>query len=76
MPSLNQYQTAAQAAYAKGEFIVNGDVFKDVGDTLYTALMIELATSEDCDSRDEAVRRVSRMISDLYSTAAERDACR
>lgn len=56
----NPFQRACAQHYADGDFahVETLDQARDQHDTLFTFLMIELASSEDCDSRAEAVRRV------------------
>jgi hypothetical protein len=71
---LNSFQLAAKSAYQDGVFSdpeVSG--YKDVGDTFYTAVMTELATTEDCTDLAEASHRMQRMIADVQTvlTAVE-----
>lgn len=71
---LNKAQTVCLQSYATGDFahlleIESKESFDaaidDCGDTLLRFLMIELSTSEDCDSTETAVRRIMTTISDL-----------
>lgn len=64
---LNPFQRACTTVYAGGDFahVETIEQAQTMGDTLFTFLMIELATSEDCDSRDEAIRRLEAAISDV-----------
>lgn len=64
---LNPLQRVCARHYADGDFahVETLDQAREQHDTLFTFLMIELSTSEDCDSRDEAVRRVDTAIDNL-----------
>ncbi len=64
---LNPFQRACAQHYADGDFahIETLDQAREQRDTLFTFLMIELSSSEDCDSRDEAVRRIDTAIDNL-----------
>ena len=56
----NPFQRACAAAYGDGDFAhveSLGDV-REMQDTLFTFLMIELGTGEGCTDRVEAVRRL------------------
>lgn len=57
---LTPWQRIVADNYAGGDFahVQTLDECRDVGDTLFTFLMIELDPNEDCDSFDEAIRRV------------------
>ncbi len=64
---LNAWQRAIARSYDGGDYshlADQGEVSRDdlagCGDTLFEFLMIELADSEDCDSQEEAVRRVTQ----------------
>lgn len=59
--ALNSHQILARAAYEDGDLSHNGDQIRDVGDTLYTAIMVELSDDEGCDSREAALSRARRM---------------
>lgn len=70
---MNAYQEACARSYGEGEFAymigLEGQRLRaelDVcGDTVFKSLMIELATEEDCDTAEEAVRRCDRMVEDV-----------
>lgn len=64
---LNAFQRICTQHYGDGDFahIETVDEAREAGDTLFTFLMIELSSSEDCDSRDEAERRVNMAIDNL-----------
>ncbi|WP_233890088.1 hypothetical protein [Paraburkholderia flagellata] len=73
-PWLNPAQRAVLASYAGGEFahlakLEREEEYrheqKQCRDSLLSFLLVELATSEDCDTRDEAERRVCAAIRDL-----------
>lgn len=61
-PMLNLFQKICAATYADADFAEIPDIesARTCGDTLFTFLMIELATSEGCDNREEAMRRLDR----------------
>lgn len=58
--TLNAAQRVVADTYGGGDYahITAPDEAEDVGDTLFTFLIRELADSEDCDDLDEALRRV------------------
>ncbi|MHA3790543.1 hypothetical protein [Sphingomonas sp. YL-JM2C] len=64
---LNAFQRACAQHYADGDFahVETLDQVREQGDTLFTFLMVELSSSEDCDGRDESVRRVDTAIDNL-----------
>jgi len=57
---LTEIQKIARDNYAGGNFshVESVEETEDVGDTLFEFVMRELAPSEDCDSLDEAIRRM------------------
>lgn len=65
----NEAQKIALATYGEGDYahITSLDECKDVGDGLFTFLMIELADSEDCDTLEEAARRIQMAVEQLYA---------
>lgn len=64
---LNSFQQLCVQAYGGGDFAHVESVAeaRETGDTLFAFLMIELAGSEGCDTREEAVRRLEMAISDI-----------
>lgn len=60
MAEFNAYQRAIANTYGGGDYahVETLDECRNVGDTLFTFLMIECATSEGCDSAEEANRRL------------------
>lgn len=73
---LNAYQKAAASVYGGGDFVDLAEMefknfaefresLKDVGDTLFTFVMIELGLKEDCDSVEVARNRISSAVDDL-----------
>lgn len=68
---LNPYQRACADAYGSGDFahVESLDDAREAGDTLFTFLMIELSSSEGCDDRDEAVRRLDMAVADIQGVA-------
>jgi hypothetical protein len=58
---LTPWQKIVAEHYGGGDYahVETVDECRDVGDTLFTFLMIELDPKEDCDSWDEAVRRLA-----------------
>jgi hypothetical protein len=58
--SLSPWQRLVADNYGGGDYahVQTLDECRDVGDTLFTFLMIELDPKEDCDSLEEAQRRV------------------
>jgi len=62
----NQPQRIVANVYADGEFDhVQPDEIHDVGDTLFTFLMVELSENEGCEDVVEARRRVDVAIGEL-----------
>jgi hypothetical protein len=57
---LSPWQRVVANEYGGGDYqhVHNLDECRDVGDTLFTFLMIELDKKEGCDSFSEAQRRV------------------
>jgi hypothetical protein len=71
---LNEFQQAAAFAYTEDQddslFLIKRQAeAEEVGDTLFEFLMIELSDTEDCDSFEEAERRVRRAIQSLEAVA-------
>lgn len=68
---LSPAQQILVATYANGDFshIKSIDESREVGDTLFLFLMIELDEKEDCDSINEAIRRVDSSMRDLHKVA-------
>ncbi|PJG47228.1 hypothetical protein CAF53_02460 [Sphingobium sp. LB126] len=64
---LNPFQRACAAVFSGGDFshVETIQQARDMHDTLFTFLMIELSTSEDCNSRDEAIRRLEAAVADI-----------
>jgi hypothetical protein len=65
---LNPFQQICTAAYGEGDFahIESVDQAHDVGDPLFAFLMAELASSEGCDCREEALRRLEMAAADIH----------
>ncbi|WP_088183853.1 hypothetical protein [Sphingobium sp. Z007] len=68
---LNSFQRACAEAYGNGDFAHVQDVeeAREAGDTLFTFLMIELASSEGCSGAEEAVRRLDMALADIQGVA-------
>ncbi|OYX59771.1 MAG: hypothetical protein B7Y89_17685 [Novosphingobium sp. 32-60-15] len=68
---LNPFQRACADTYGAGDFahVQNVEEAREPGDTLFTFLMIELASSEGCSSVEEAVRRLDMAIADIQGVA-------
>ena len=68
---LNPFQRACANVYGGGDFahVQNVEEAREGGDTLFTFLMIELASTEGCDSAEEAVRRLDMAIADIQGLA-------
>lgn len=71
---LNDQQKTMMRVYGGGDFAylaegeyVTEQALKHVGDTLLTFLVIELASSEDCDSPDEAIARIDTAVRELHA---------
>lgn len=64
---MNPYQRAALKVYANGDFnhLVDEVVFKDLGDSLLTFVLIELSTNEGCEDLETAKQRIRTGIEDL-----------
>lgn len=69
---LNAFQRVCADNYDGGDFSHVGrvDEAKNVGDTLFAFLMVELASSEGCNSAGEAVRRLDRATADIAGVIA------
>ncbi|WP_313806622.1 hypothetical protein [Sphingobium sp.] len=69
---LNQFQRICAQTYDGGDFahVEDLDEAGACGDTLFAFLMIELSSSEDCDSRDEAVRRLEVAVDNVEAVIA------
>lgn len=65
---MDQFQKAVAEAYAGGEFNCDEvlDLVKnspeDIGDGLFIFLMSEISEDEDCDSFEDAVKRLETII--------------
>lgn len=64
---LNTWQMAIVRTYGDGDYAyladrgnISSSDLEDCGDTLFRFLIVELANSEDCESLEEAIRRVGR----------------
>lgn len=68
---LNPFQRACADVYGGGDFahVQNVEEAREAGDTLFAFLMIEIASSEGCDSADEAVRRLDMAVADIQGVA-------
>lgn len=64
---LNPFQQICAQTYGEGDFahVENLDQAGETKDTLFAFLMIELATSEGCNSREEALRRLEMAMADI-----------
>ena len=71
-PMFNAFQRACADAYSDGDFAHVADMgqVRAVRDTLFTFLMIELGAAEDCDTREEAVRRLEMAIGNIQDVIA------
>lgn len=78
---LNSWQRAIARMYDGGDYAylcdqaeVTREELAGCGDTLFEFLMIELADQEDCDSQEEAVRRMERARDQLDAAIAALEA--
>ncbi|HET6525042.1 hypothetical protein [Sphingopyxis sp.] len=64
---LNPFQQICTAAYSEGDFahIESAEQARNVGDPLFAFLLAELASSEGCDRREEALRRLEMATADI-----------
>lgn len=64
---LNPFQQICTLAYSEGDFahIESIEEAHDVGDRLFAFLMAEFASSEGCDCREEALRRLEMAAADI-----------
>lgn len=64
---LNQFQRACADAYAQGDFahVETIPQAREMDDTLFTFLMIELGSSEGCDTQEEALRRLEMAVTNI-----------
>lgn len=69
MSKLNEYQETLKSVYGMGENsnVQDRSEVADCGDTLFEYLFVELATSEGCDSRVEAIRRLHAVSEDVQN---------
>lgn len=63
----NPFQQICAQTYGEGDFshVENLDQVRETRDTLFAFLMIELGTSEGCDNREEALRRLEMAMADI-----------
>ena len=73
---LNSFQQLCAQSYGGGDFAHVESIAeaRETTDTLFAFLMIELAESEGCDTREEAIRRLDMAISDLQCVIGAIDA--
>lgn len=69
---MNKFQLAVAKKYGGGDYSTmfncntkTADAAKEVGDTLFAFLMIELSAKEACNSKAEALARINSAINDL-----------
>lgn len=74
---LNAWQRAIARTYDGGDYAylcdqaeITREELADCGDTLFVFLIIELGDQEDCDSDEEAIRRVARARDQLDAAIA------
>jgi hypothetical protein len=72
MTQLTAWQRLVAENYGGGDYahVQSVDECRDVGDTLFTFLMVELDPKEDCDDWPEALRRIGeaqRQIEEIYN---------
>lgn len=75
---LNDWQRAVARTYGDGDYgyfeadgKISDDDLEQCGDTLFIFLMRELSDAEDCDSSEEAIRRMEsarRQLDDAIET--------
>ncbi|CAH0354486.1 hypothetical protein [Sphingobium sp. CECT 9361] len=68
---LNAFQRACADIYGSGDFahVQSLEEAREAGDTLFTFLLIELASGEGCDSAAEAARRLEMATADIQGVA-------
>lgn len=68
---LNLFQRACADVYGSGDFahVQTIEEAREAGDTLFTFLIIELASSEGCNNAEEAVRRLDMAVADIQGVA-------
>ncbi len=68
----NPFQHACANAYSEGDFAHVEDIeqVRAMRDTLFTFLMIELSPAEDCDTREDALRRLAMAIGNMQDVVA------
>lgn len=75
--AMNVYQRAVAKTYGQGDFAHVADLvdwraeLDELGDSLFKFLMIELSTSEGCNSQAEALNRLRIATRDLEQAAAD-----
>lgn len=80
--AMNPWQAAVAKQYADGDFAHFATDphwranLEGCGDTLFSFLMIELSSQEDCDGPDEAVSRLERARDDIDDAIASVTAAR
>ena len=64
---MNDAQRILRQAYGGGDYadVETTDEARDVGDTLFTFLWLELSDAEGCDGPVEGLRRVGAAVRDL-----------
>ncbi len=64
--AFDQFQKTVLGSYANGEFAkIKSTEVETCGDSLLKFLLIELSEAEDCDSAEEAIRRIDSAIREL-----------
>lgn len=68
----NPFQRTCADAYCEGDFAHVEDIeqVRAVRDTIFAFLMIELGTTEDCDTREDALRTLAMAIGNIQDVAA------
>ena len=66
---LNPYQRKVADVYGGGDYahLETVDECRDVGDSLFTFLIIELATGEGCEDEETAIQRLENARDDVQA---------
>lgn len=71
---LDENQKIVAENYCGGEFSyadeVKDPLGRDYGDGLFRFLLVELSHAEDCDSKEEALKRLSNIINQIEEVKA------
>lgn len=74
---MNQFQQLIVEHYGDGDFsyIETEDQTKDIGDSLFSFLIVEFSSSEGCEHKETAMSRIDTIIKDLFVIQNQFEQC-